>query len=566
MTKLTCIAADLTVRQVATASPACAALLERYPNSRWAGRWTLQELAPFAHACGVDEASLLRELADAAGVAVQRRAKRSRGGSPIPLIFAAISLGITVGAGWGVGLLLRIALAVDYGTVPGASIHVHGLAQLWGWMSLFIFAVASHLLRQNSKRPAPVWLQYVAGVAVIAAVGIFFAGLFGAVRRALPQVDVLASGLLVAAASSFGISAVWSLWGRGQKPLLWHGFVLAMIGWLWIWAGADLHLRVRYASEIVLPDAARSVLIVLPVLGFATNAIYGFGIRLIPGLLNIGRLHPRCFATTLAAHNLGLCLLLTPQRILQAVGAALMLGGSIAYVIGLNGLRSNPSRPIFGVDRRGHILIRVAFVWLVVGLTMIFVQQLFPGLPHAFSGAWRHALTVGFITTMILGVAQRIVPVFIKQRLASTRLMLIGAALIIVGNAARVALELATLDKRPWTFRAMGITGVLELTALMLFGLNLLLTVLARRRVHSAERPLTSDARVREVVNVFPEIQQRLGEIGVTMFDESPFIAPSLTFGALALAWGWRPDELLARLRADCAATSRIESTPIIIR
>jgi hypothetical protein len=94
----------------------------------------------------------------------------------------------------------------------------------------------------------------------------------------------------------------------------------------------------------------------------------------------------------------------------------------------------------------------------------------------------------------------------------------------------------------------MGITGLLELSALMLFSLNLLLTLLARRRVHSGEQPLAPSTRVREAVNADPQIQQRLREIGVTMFDDAPFIAPSLTFGALALAWGRQPDELLAEL------------------
>src|SRR5690606_36081358 len=118
-----------------------------------------------------------------------------------------------------------------------------------------------------------------------------------------------------------------------------------------------------------------------------------------------------------------------------------------SYLVGMNGLRSKPARAIYGVDVRGHVLIRVAFAWLVIGLAMVLIEQITGPLPHAYGGAWRHALTVGFITTMILGVGQRLVPIIIKQPLASTRLMLISAVLIIVGNAGRVGLELATIGQ-----------------------------------------------------------------------------------------------------------------------
>jgi hypothetical protein len=42
--------------------------------------------------------------------------------------------------------------------------------------------------------------------------------------------------------------------------------------------------------------------------------------------------------------------------------------------------------------------------------------------------------------------------------------------------------------------------------------------------------------------------RHRLHDISVTMFDQAPFVAPSLTFGALALAWGKKPEELLAEI------------------
>jgi hypothetical protein len=467
-------------------------------------------------------------------------------------LFIAIAICLTLGGGWGVVLLLRIAQGVSYHAAPAADIHVHGVAQLWGWMALFIFGVATHLLRQTAKRPSPSWLQYVAAACIVAAIPIFFAALTP-LRPLFPRADIAASGLLMLAAICFGLSAIGSL--RGQTRQVWHRFAYAMIGWLWIWSGVDLYVRIHFWQLAVPSDAARNLLIVLPVLGFATNAIYGFGIRIIPGLLTIGNLRPKYFTAAFALHNAGLCLLLIPWRITEMAGPLLMLGGAVTYLTGMNFLRGKPARPIYGVDVRGHILIRVGFFWLIAGLAMIFIQSLFPALPHAFAGAWRHALTVGFITTMILGVGQRLVPIFIKQPLASTRLMLLSAALIIVGNAGRVTLELATIGQWAWAYQWMGATGLLELTAIALFAINLLVTVRNRRHVYRAGEPLTPDVRVREAVNVYPALQTRLREMGVDMFDKTLFIAPSLTFGALALGEGQNPHEFLKQIRENRSQT-----------
>jgi hypothetical protein len=56
-----------------------------------------------------------------------------------------------------------------------------------------------------------------------------------------------------------------------------------------------------------------------------------------------------------------------------------------------------------------------------------------------FWGASRHALTVGFVSTMILAVGQRILPAFAGMRLLwSSRLMFVGLFLLTVGCGLRV--------------------------------------------------------------------------------------------------------------------------------
>ena len=135
--------------------------------------------------------------------------------------------------------------------------------------------------------------------------------------------------------------------------------------------------------------------------------------------------------------------------------------------------------------------------------------------------------------------------------------MLAGAVLIIIGNAGRVGLELATIGGWPWTYRVMGITGTLELSALLMFAINLTLTVRNRRHIYATGEPLTADTRVREAVNARPELQQRFNELGITMFDDAQFIAPSMTLGALALASRLQPSDLLLDLSSTANRFSK---------
>jgi hypothetical protein len=99
---------------------------------------------------------------------------------------------------------------------------------------------------------------------------------------------------------------------------------------------------------------------------------------------------------------------------------------------------------------------------------------------------------------------------------------------------------------------------VLELAALILFGLNIAATARNRKRSYSAAEPLTPGTRVQDAVNARPQIQQRLRAVGVRMFDSAPFIAPSMTFGALALASGIQPAELIRALEGTSNTVAKV--------
>src|SRR5262249_45733127 len=101
--------------------------------------------------------------------------------------------------------------------------------------------------------------------------------------------------------------------------------------------------------------------------------------------------------------------------------AVLLLAGTLTVLIGSWRIFSPPEE-----SDRSLKFLRVAYVWLFVSIGMLvllpaYQAGLLPwlapasaaariGFSHAYYGAVRHAITVGFVSLMIIGVAAKVVP------------------------------------------------------------------------------------------------------------------------------------------------------------
>jgi hypothetical protein len=119
-------------------------------------------------------------------------------------------------------------------------------------------------------------------------------------------------------------------------------------------------------------------------------------------------------------------------------------------------------------NERSAAFIRLAYAWLGVSLVMLLflpVYRAVSGLPfsHAYYGAIRHAVTVGFVSQMIVGVSTLVVPLTPRTAtLWPTRLLLN------LGCFLRVSLQISS-DWSPRAYHLIGLSGILELTALLLW-------------------------------------------------------------------------------------------------
>jgi hypothetical protein len=123
---------------------------------------------------------------------------------------------------------------------------------------------------------------------------------------------------------------------------------------------------------------------------------------------------------------------------------------------------------------RSAKFVRAAYTWLAISLAMLLLapaHRFASGIPfsHAYHGAIRHAITVGFVSMMITGMAAKVVP-NLCGALPRALSELWGPFLLLnVGCFLRVALQVLT----DWTgaiYPLLGLSGTLEVAGLAWWG------------------------------------------------------------------------------------------------
>lgn len=88
-------------------------------------------------------------------------------------------------------------------------------------------------------------------------------------------------------------------------------------------------------------------------------------------------------------------------------------------------------------------------------------------------GSHRHAFTVGFISLMIMGVSSRVVPILAGVDSKRMNSLWIPFVLINLGCSGRVLLQVLTDFVPAVAYPLVGLTGFVEFTALLWWGVEL---------------------------------------------------------------------------------------------
>jgi len=520
------VRADTSVHDVIARWPWTVRVFERHGLTGCGGAQGPDEpLGFFARAHEVDPATLQHELDEAIAAGPPAEGARPFAAAPEADIYprfikAAIIATLTGGATLG---LVALSIAGLRGSLnTGLAwwtpvIQAHGHVQIFGWVALFIMGVAYHVVPRfkatDLHRPDLARLTFW-----------LMAG--GLIARALaqPYAREAFAGLVGVAGAAAELAAV-GLFARivartiASSPAPRAGFeryLLAGSAWFLLLALANLTTMIAMAvtGDPAIPPRVNAALIHVQVVGFIGLWILGVSLRILPVFLGLRPLGPRATVGVFWAINAAVALQamaeLSGRPALRVPAAVLELAAVLTFVAGLR-IFGRPA-PSPHADPRPYYrkFIVTAYGWLVFAAGLLAFIALYEAarapLPRELTGSYRHAITVGFITAMIMGVASRVLPVFRGVPLQGVGRIHAAYWLLNAGCAIRVVFQgIAGFLGAPFTLISSS-SAYLEIPAIALFGVVIWKTLDARAAGDPATEEITLESRVGNLIDRRPEL------------------------------------------------------------
>jgi hypothetical protein len=391
--------------------------------------------------------------------------------------------------------LMAISAHHGAGALPAAWMEGHGHAQVFGWIGSFVLGIGFYSQPARGKSvlrfPLTCFILWVTGVATR-----WFANIYGWQWHLLvpfsAALELIAVLIFLAAASHHKLPE--SGIGVRTKPRMELWMISVLLGTAGLLAAVIFNFVecLRLATTAASPSFPHGLdqkYLVLLGWGFLAPVVWGFSSRWLPTFLGLANVRIPLFRSVL---------------ILDVCGVILGVGGWTEFAVILLGLtaavsatalrifeRSVTKAKTQGIHRSFPFFGRITYLWLIIAGEMS-IWAAFADHHGGIWGASRHALTVGFAATMVFAIGPRILPHFAGvQRIFSTRLMLVSLLLLQFGCTLRVTSEpLAYEGIASVAWKILPISGMLELSAVLLFAANLALTFAFGQSTSAANRPV----------------------------------------------------------------------------
>jgi hypothetical protein len=457
-----------------------------------------------------------------------------------PFFLAGIAVVLTLGAVWGAYLLLQIGLRGSFVAAGLHEVNAHGHAQIFGWVGLFVMGFAYQAF-PRFKHTSLAYPQLAVATFVLMVVGLVARSLAQPLVTSLPWlwwVAVAGSVLEIVAVAAF-VALIGLTWKRSGKPLASYDYYIgAALGWFVVQAVYEsVYLTATLSATgpalVQLVSTWQAPLRDIQIHGFALLIVLGVSQRIFHHFYSLPVPNPRLSLTLLPVLNLaviGEAAGLLLMRLQGHAWAGLWYASVVVLAVSVAVLVSN-----WGLWKRAEDadrslkFLRVAYIWLFISLGMLILlpvyqgvvlRQLAPdsaaaqmGFSHAYYGAARHAITVGFVSLMIVGVAAKVVPTLGGVSSHALSSLWGPFALINAGCLIRVFGQTLT-DFTPHAFPLAGVSWLLEVTGLALWGGHLawIMAGKARGSVNSlaAEDLATREIRATDTVGAVLASEPRL--------------------------------------------------------
>lgn len=514
-----------------------------------------------------------------------------------PFFRAGIAVALTLGAVWGAFLLLRIAVTGSFGAAELHEVNAHGHAQIFGWVGLFVMGFAY----QAFPRFKHTTLAYpkFAVLSLWLMVG-------GVVARALAEPLVaywpaafwpaIAAGVVEVVAIGLFVGILTATWRASGKPLAFYdGYIISALVWFVVQAVYEVvylaaTLQASGPDLVSLAATWQAPLRDIQIHGFAMLMILGVSQRAFHHFFGLSAPDPRVSRRMLVVLNaavageiLGLILMRTADRAWASLWyvSVVVLAAAAAQLVWSWHIFARPAEP----DRSLKFL-RTAYGWLFVSLGMLVLLPAYQfallpwlapnsaaattGFSHAFYGATRHAITVGFISLMIVGVAAKVVPILNGVPGRSLPALWVPFALLNLGCALRVVGQTLT-DFVPAAFPITGVSGVLEVTGLAVWGAHLWRIMRRGEAVNddaSIVGPVTANHNVGAVLDRYPDLLPTFVAFGFRPLQNPVLrrtLARSVTVGQACRLVGVDVVALLTALNEDLEDIAQARAVPLTV-
>lgn len=475
--------------------PQLRSVFDRYGLQGCGGRKGPHEtLRFFARAHAVDEAQLLKELELALEVPESKPTQPESTPLLEDVIYrrffkAGILFTLTAGASWGAWLLWQIGMGGSFTSVSIHDVNAHGHAQIFGWVGLFVMGFAYQAFPRF--RHTRLWNPMLANIT-------FYLMVTGIALRSISEPlsarplffwsGLFASSMEVAAAALFAW-VIARTYQQSVQPLHVHDlYIFAAIFWFVVQAVGDVGLlwltTTASTPQLLIQRVAtyQAPLRDFQIHGFALLMILGVSQRYLSGIYGFAMPSEKVSRRYLIPLNLAVvgeaAFIVLLQKQHQPLWGVLLYASILllaASVLGLT-LPWKVWRQCADADRSLKFL-RAAYGWLYLSLAMLVFLPAYSRISgkafsHAYYGASRHAITVGFISMMILGVGSKVVPILLGRSPSQLGTLAAPFVLVNLGCLLRVGLQTAS-DFTAGAFRLVGISGLLEVTGIGVWGLHL---------------------------------------------------------------------------------------------
>lgn len=560
------ITPEMTVKEINQKYPVCLEVFRKYGIGGCGGPFGPPEpLDFFASAHNVDLPQLIKDLE----IAVNSEAPTPKAAPSAPtveeadekrmnelyklFIKAAIVFTLTGGTLWGVVTLTWIAVSGKYSAPYYAMTQAHGHMQTLGWVGLFIMGVAYFVIPKF--RGAPVRDSVLAYLSFfLMTAGIAMRGVTQPLGLIFPfnYLNVLSAALEVVAVGCFAFLIVRTSRESKEKHEFYEKYIYASVVYFVALILFNFHISLDMfaAHENVIRPAPNAIYLHLMLVGFIAMMIMGVSQRVLPHFMALKEPNIKLTNAAFWVYNAGIILNIIGwgtgaqplQREILLASYSLELAGALIFTLGLK-IFEKPRTVlnIEGVDNSYAWFIKLAYAWYVISSAMIFLAAAWSfgtgqDMPHFYLGAYRHAFTVGYITTIMMGVGYRVLPIFNGTTLFSNRHMRISFWLIMIGNIARVVFQLGTGSLGKPAFALMGTSGYFEFAALILFSWNIWKTLNYCEITHGGGDVITLKSKVRDILTEHPELRETFVALGFKKLKDPGFVTKIPPFVTLKMA------------------------------